>query len=108
MVGQAEADRTKGNKQLSADPVRYVSRVREFPCRMFLGLCVSPVLANFWLCSGETTSFDCKNTNQIVEQMLTKHCITVRFMSRTLGLQLFTNTSRNLKGKMQQEYTKMG
>lgn len=35
---------------------------------MFLGLCVIPVLSNFWLFSGETTTFDCKNTDQIVEQ----------------------------------------
>lgn len=67
-MGQAKAERIKKNRQLSADPVGHVSRVREHPCIMFLGLCVSPVLANFWLCSGETTTFDCKNTNQIVEQ----------------------------------------
>lgn len=67
-MGQAEADRTKESRQLRADPVGHVSRVRELPFRMFLGLFVSPVLANFWLFSGETTTFDCKNIDQIVEQ----------------------------------------
>lgn len=71
-MGQAEADRTKESRHLSADPVGHVSLVRQLPCRMFLGLCVSPVLANFWLFSGETTTFDCKNTDQIVDQIADK------------------------------------